>query len=312
MTQAGPFYKSAQMEARATMETHRMSGPAGDVAPMDRRLDFADLLGPGLDSRNEACHRRIFLFATQRTASWTACRYLTAAGWGVACEYFGGEIVSLSRRLLGHAAAASLRHDELGRYRFALEDSRSRNGIFSTKVFWHEFGRVSRAYPDEVLNAASHIFLRRRDFPAQVVSMAVGLQNLRFSFSDQAFDIGGADLPKAGEDAVLKRCAEFLLRSERSWFELFSRRGWRPLLIDSEALLEDPLPIFERLSRRLGLAADEAGLHRCHQFERNGRYETDSLTKQRLASDHAVLLAGYARRRAEQFEGYATTLLQTG
>jgi LPS sulfotransferase NodH len=277
------------------------SGMDWTVTTMDRRLDFADFLGPAFDSAGQACARRIFLFATPRSVSWTACRYLTAAGWGIACEYFGDHVIELSQRLMGLPRGASLRHEDLGRYRLALEDSRSRNGIFSSKVFWQEFRRLNRAYPEGMLQSASHLFLHRRDFAAQVVSMAVGMQSLRLSFSDQALDIGNVRLQKADDADVLRRCAESLMRAEHGWFAEFRRRGWRPHLIEAEALLAAPAQVCAGLAARLELPFDEANVLRCHGFEQDARYAPGASVKRQLETDHADLLADYAARRAAQF-----------
>ena len=234
---------------------------------------------------------------------------MTAAGWGIACEYFGDHILDLSQRLLGSPASASLRHDELGCYRIALEHSRSRNDIFSSKVFWNEFRRMRRAYPDDLLQSASQLFLYRRDFAAQVVSMAVGMQSLRLSFSDQALDVGDVCLGKADDAALLRRCAESLLQSERAWFEEFRSRGWRPHLIEAEALIEAPEQTLARLAARLGLYVDMANVLRCKEFERNARYTPGALGKRQLEADHADLLEDYAQRRAEQFARQGSDVL---
>jgi LPS sulfotransferase NodH len=275
---------------------------------IDRRWTEAELSSAAFDSANEPCSRRVLLLASQRTASWTACRFLMAAGWGVPCEYFiRDRVFEFYSRFYG-PPRASIPYAELGRYRRELEERRSRNGIFSTKVFWSDYGRLRAAFSteEELIEEAVHIFLYRRDFGGQIISGFVAADDGQFSFtpSNVAAPSILCTRSAAEEAEVINMIARNLLKEELSWFREFKARGWRPFAVASEALLAAPQEIMTGIAASTGLRIDHENIARCQQFETGGRYTTGSVQKSLLRARHAALLDELDQRRRKQFKEF--------
>lgn len=284
-----------------------MSHDAGwQAATIDRRLTEIELTSAAFDSANEPCSRRVFLFTSPRSASFTACRFLLAAGWGVPCEYFiNPNIVEIHSRFC-ERPQASVPYSELSHYRRSLEERRSRNGIFAAKVFQGDYRRLRAAFRGEegLIEEATKIFLYRRDFAGQVISAFVAKQNWQYSFVHVDNEIPRERAPAdASEEAErIGLMAEILLRSERAWFHEFAARGWLPIAIASETLLADPLGTMTALQAATGLSIDRDNIARCQSFEAGARYMIDRDYKDVLMSRHADLLARITERRQMQFQ----------
>jgi LPS sulfotransferase NodH len=278
---------------------------------IDRRWTETELSSAAFDSANESCSRRVLLFTSQRSASWTACRFLMAAGWGVPCEYFSIYIVNFFNRFCG-GDRTSIHYSDLGHYRRELERRRSRNAVFSTKVGWRDYHRLRAGYLHEehLIDEAVHIFYYRRDFASQVVSSVIARQNWRYSFTNA--DLGLPPTPAARGDKDeadrIRMHSEILLKDESSWLLEFTARGWRPILLESESFLAEPLHNISMLASASGLPLDRENILLCQQFETGGRYNTDREQKQALLSRHVDLLASLTERRERQLRDLGLVL----
>lgn len=278
------------------------------VTLANRRWSENELSGPSFDGKGEKCFRRVFVFASPRSASWTACRYLVAAGWGIPCEYFSYGIAEFYFRMSG-GAKKSLAFSELREYRQLLEECRSRNGVFSTKVFWTEFTRLQDAYTPEQLDQSVHIYWYRRDFASQIVSLQVARAENQFSFTSLERDYGVQEntTDYEEEEKAIKQLSGFLLASEHAWFMEFGRRGWKPLVIESEQMLHDPVTTMKFLSSEAKLPIDCENIARCYQHEVEGRYEVSVARKRAFHSRHSKLLSEVSQHRQLQLEELLAT-----
>lgn len=278
------------------------------VTLANRRWSENELSGPSFDGKGEKCFRRVFVFASPRSASWTACRYLVAAGWGIPCEYFSHGIAELYTRMSG-GAKKSLAFSALREYRQLLEECRSRNGVFSTKVFWTEFKRLQYAYTPEQLDQSVHIYWYRRDFAGQIVSLQVAIAENQFSFTRRERDdkVQESATNYEEEEKAIKQLSGFLLASERAWLMEFGRRGWKPLVVESERMLQDPVNTMRSLSSRTGIRIDCDNIARCHEHEIGARYEVSAERKRELLSRHSELFSEVSQHRQLQLEELLAT-----
>jgi LPS sulfotransferase NodH len=274
-----------------------------ETADVTRRWEPYELAENRFDGCNKPCSRRIFLFAQPRTASFTICRYFYAAGWGVPQEYFSPVLLTeLSRRLMNKSFGSVITPIDISRYRVALEASRSRNSIFTTKVMWDQYSRLKASFklhPDQLSNAV-HLFLYRSDFASQVVSFWLQMKTGIYSFSD--IDQSEMhDLPRNESTEIqLKKTAESLIAAEKRWFDEFVAKNWRPLVIRSEDFLTRPVEVMTRISERFQLRFDLGAVTQCEKLERNGRYKNNYLLKQNLIEQHQGLLDEISDRRDQQ------------
>ena len=268
---------------------------------LNRRLEPVDLAAERFDGEGEIARRRLFIFAQPRSASYSFCRFCAAAGWGIPTEYLAVEwIRTLSARILADGAGVGSLED-LDRYVLALERCRSRNGVFAVKVMWEAVRRFERAYrsrggPDE---ASAAVYLRRRDFPAQVVSFVMQQSTGVYSVTDvhRTLAVEGR-VPSEGD---VRRAAEYLIKEERRWLEFFAHRKLHPAVVETEDLLGNPIECFDRLAALFQLELARGELLQFAPLEADGSYRIHRDDKDDLRRRCRGLLSDYEARRRDQF-----------
>src|SRR5580692_8309182 len=102
---------------------------SGQIADPGARPDIAALLGPRFDQpRGEPAAKTVIICAAPRTGSYELARLLTAAGIGVAHEYFNPSCAAaIAARW--NLPANVLAESELGRYIDELRRRRSPGGV---------------------------------------------------------------------------------------------------------------------------------------------------------------------------------------
>ncbi len=294
----------------SSLRETELSSRLGKWEPGDTRQRWEpyELAASAFDSHQDLCDTRVFLFTQPRTASFTFCRYLYAAGWGVPLEYYGPRLLeTLPPRLLNRQMGTTTTARNLRDYRVALEKTRGRNRIFSTKVMWGQYSRIRKSFYDcqNLFDKSIKIYLLRKDFASQVVSFWLQQKTGVYSFSDidRDPDIHVFRSGEALEQEVCKS-ADFLIGTESRWLTEFTHNNWDPIFISSEEFLRNPNITMKRISDATGIYFDNEAVSKCEEFERNGRYRAQLQMKVELTEKFRDVLRSYSERRDYQLQKY--------
>jgi LPS sulfotransferase NodH len=146
------------------------------------------------------------------------------------------------------------------RWPHILEEGRSENGVFGTKLLWHQAERLERELPQaldrpgmsvsQVLAATladpKYIYLTRRDRVRQAVSFARAMQTDQWRSTDTSGSEPHYD-PGAITGAV-----RFVGEEEASWEDFFARHAIPPYRLAYEELESAPRDAIGGLLRFLG------------------------------------------------------------
>ena len=146
------------------------------------------------------------------------------------------------------------------RWSHILEEGRSDNGVFGTKLLWYQADRLEHELPGALgspgmslsqvlatmLADPKYIYLTRRDRVRQAVSFARAIQTEQWRSMDEA-----ASEPHYDADAIT-RALHFLAEEETSWEDFFTRHGISPYCLVYEGLDSTPRDAIDGLLRFLG------------------------------------------------------------
>jgi len=226
----------------------------GDPGP---RPDIVALLGPHFDRpRGEPAPKTLILCAAPRTGSYELARLLTAAGIGVAHEYFNPTCAAALAARWGLPGDV-LEEAALGGYIDELRRRRWAGDVFATKLqYWQFKDTLRNAHGRALFEPAVVVHLFRADILAQFVSLHRARETGRFDFTDELthFPSGEAE-PYAIE--VLRRMLDELVAEDANFRRLFALGGMRPIFCEYAELGRDPHGVVARIAAALAVPVDQ-------------------------------------------------------
>ncbi len=209
----------------------------------------------------------VFISGLGRSGSTLLCRAIECLDLiGLPLEFFNVETVErLTREPVTDLTRCFL---------FAREAGVSRNGIFASKLFWHQFAPVLEEFNfDAWFPNQRWVFLQRRDRLGQAISWSIAEQTKQWNS-----DIKAERAPvysREGVAGMLQR----LDSDTQSWLRYFDEREIDPLRVfyeDLEKGLHIPVAAIARLAGGSDL---EAAVRRSEPFQ-SGHFPV-GLEKQR-------------------------------
>ena len=169
-------------------------------------------------------------------------------------EFFNVEI---AERLLGGPVS------DLERCFFlAKERGTSQNGIFSSKLFWHQFAPVLEQFDfDTWLPNKRWVFLQRRDRLGQAISWSIAEQTKRWTANEET------QLAPVYSHEAIAAMLKRLQSDTQSWLRYFDRRKIEPLRIFYEDLVKDLHTQIAAIARLAGGDVLEAEVRRTEPFQ---------------------------------------------
>lgn len=232
-----------------------------DAAP-GARPDIAELLGPRFDQpRGKPAARTLILCAAPRAGSYELARFLTAAGLGVAHEYFNPTCAAAIAARWG-LPGNPLAEPELGRYVDELRRRRAPGGAFAVKLqYWQYEDTLRNAHGRALFDGATVVHLFRADVARQFASWRRACETGRFDFTDRVTHPPRDPESVHGREGV-KAMLDQLVGDDANFRRLFVAAGVRPIFCETEALMRDPRPFVARVAAALGVAVDAERLER--------------------------------------------------
>ncbi len=235
---------------------------AGRLDDPGPRPDIATLLGPLFDQpRGEPAAKTLILCAAPRTGSYELARFLTAAGVGVAHEYFNptcAAAIAARWRL----PANPLEEGVLAGYVDELRRRRAPGGVFVVKLQYWQFEDTLRNAEGSALfeNAVvAHLF--RADVTSQFASWRRACESGRFDFTDRVTH-PPRDSANLGRIEGLLPMLDQLVSDDANFRRLFALAGIRPIFCEYEDLCRDPRAIVGRVADALGAPVDRDRLEK--------------------------------------------------
>ena len=186
--------------------------------------------------------------------------------------------------------------DEYGNYLLA---KRSRNGVFSVKLFPHQWQQLTEivAHRRDIVDL-HFILLEREDIAEQTISILATMLSRRPSFSDLILP-GLAKIAEIDRNLV-QRTFNWLIEKETQWPSLVASLGGSLHRLTSEDLIDNPAETLSALADKLGLPFDQAATCHAIELEKDGTYQTNLQIKGeiRMRYSHFLIeLMSNARRR---------------
>lgn len=259
------------------------------------RLDFDDFISASFDvsplAENSA-NKLIVICTTPRTAGNTLCRHMTMNGWGIPTEYFLPDIaIPLFNRWSGRQVRVMQdvlqRKEEYGDHLLA---KRSANGVFSLKLFPHQWQQFMEALSPRARAMDRHcILLQREDLAEQTLSILATMATGRPSFSD--LEVRSLTRMVEIDHDLVRRTFNWLVEKERQWPGLIANFGGLLHKVKSDDLIGNPAGTLSALADDLGLSLDQAATRQSIGFEQVGAYQTNLHVKDEIRLRFSRLLS---------------------
>lgn len=226
------------------------------ATPRPERPDTIDLIGAEYDVPEvRVAKRTLIICSAPRTGSYELCRLLTAAGVGIAHEYFHPKYSQMAASRWG-IEGDPLSEDIIGTYIDTLRRRRTRSGVFATKLQFWQFDRWLRNRHGVALFAdASIVHLFRPDVARQFNSMRAAMMTGRWDFSDRA-----SQPPR--EDNLQNALAmlDLLVAEDAGLRRLFALLGKTPIFVTTEDVVCKPRETVERIAQSMAVKVDGRAL----------------------------------------------------
>jgi LPS sulfotransferase NodH len=261
------------------------SGQLGDPGP---RPDITALLGPRFDQpRGEPAAKTLIICAAPRTGSYELARLLTAAGVGVAHEYFNpscAAAIAARWKLPANVLAES----ELGRYIDELRRRRSPGGVCAIKLqYWQYEDTLRNAHGRALFDAAVVVHLFRADVVGQFLSWHRACESGQFDFTDRATHPPRDSASLYRSDGLLPMLDQ-LVTDDGNFRRLFVLAGIRPIFCEFDDLGRDPRAIVAAIAAALGVPVDQDLLLKA--IAHGGRYPHGADDDRRERALHQTML----------------------
>lgn len=235
---------------------------AGDVGDPGPRPDIAALLGPQFDQpRGEPATKTLIICAAPRTGSYELARFLTAAGIGVAHEYFNPTCAAAiaARWTLPKNV---LEDSELSRYIDELRRRRSPGGVFASKLqYWQYEDTLRNAHGRALFEHAIVVHLFRADVVSQFTSWHKACESGRFDFTDRVTHPPRDSASLYRMDGLLPMLDQ-LVTDDANFRRLFVLAGIRPIFCEFEDLSRDPRALVATIAEALAVPVNHDRLAR--------------------------------------------------
>lgn len=187
-------------------------------------------------------------------------------------------------RTIGHVL---LRNEEYGNHLLA---KRSANGVFSLKLFPHQWQQFHKALSTRAPVMERHcILLQREDLAEQTLSILATMATGRPSFSN--LEVRGLTrMTKINHDLV-RRTFNWLVEKETQWPGLIANFGGSLHRVKSEDLIGNPAGTLSGLADGLGLPLNQAATRQSIDLEEDGAYQTNRRIKNEIRSRFSTLLS---------------------
>ncbi|MGB8278927.1 MAG: Stf0 family sulfotransferase [Methylovirgula sp.] len=249
------------------------------------RPDIAALLGPQFDEpRGEPASKTLIICAAPRTGSYELARFLTAAGIGVAHEYFNPTCAAAiaARWTLPKNV---LEESELRRYIDELRRRRSPGGVFASKLqYWQYEDTLRNAHGRALFEHAIVVHLFRADIVSQFTSWHKACESGRFDFTDRVTHPPRDSASLYRVDGLLPMLDQ-LVTDDANFRRLFVLAGIRPIFCEFEELSRDPRAIVATVAEALAVPVDNDRLMR--MIAHGARYAqgSDDARRERVLQD---------------------------
>ena len=258
------------------------------------RLDLDDFVSASFDVSPlaaDSAKKLIIICTTPRTAGNTLCRHMTMNGWGIPTEYFLPDIaIPLFSRWSGRQVRAMqdvlLRKEEYGNHLLA---KRSTNGVFSLKLFPHQWQQFMEALSPRARTMDRHcILLQREDLAEQALSILATMATGRPSFSD--LEVRSLTRMAEINHDLVRRTFNWLVEKQTQWPGLIANFGGSLHQVKSEDLIGNPAGTLSALADDLGLSLNQAATRQSIDFEQDGAYQTNRHVKDEIRSRFSKFL----------------------
>lgn len=235
---------------------------AGRLDEPRPRPDIATLLGPLFDQpRGEPAAKTLILCAAPRTGSYEFARFLTAAGLGVAHEYFNPTCAAAIAARWG-LPANPLEEGALAGYVGELRRRRAPGGVFAVKLqYWQFEDTLRNAQGSALFESAVVAHLFRADVVSQFASWRRACESGRFDFTDRVTHPPRESARLHRMDGVLPMLDQ-LVSDDANFRRVFALAGIRPIFCEYEDLCRDPRAIVARVAAALDLPVDHDSLEK--------------------------------------------------
>jgi LPS sulfotransferase NodH len=255
------------------------------------RPDIAALLGPRFDQpRGEPAAKTLIICAAPRTGSYELARLLTAAGIGVAHEYFNPTCAAaIAARW--NLPSNVLDEAKLGRYIDELRRRRSPGGVCAVKLqYWQYEDTLRNAHGRALFEGAVVVHLFRADVVGQFVSWHRACESGRFDFTEKVTHPPREHASLYRVDGILPMLDQ-LVSDDANFRRLFACAAIRPIFCEFDELARDPRAIVSAIAAALGVAVDRERLDAAiAQGERYRHGEADG-ARERMIADMLLPLA---------------------
>ncbi|MGB6534809.1 MAG: Stf0 family sulfotransferase [Xanthobacteraceae bacterium] len=264
---------------------------AGAAEGPGSRPGIAALLGPRFDQpRGEPAAKTLIVCAAPRTGSYELARLLTAAGIGVAHEYFNPTCAAaLAARW--NLPGNMLDDSELGRYIDELRRRRSPGGVCAVKLqYWQYEDTLRNAHGRALFAGAVVVHLFRADVVGQFASWHRACESGRFDFTEKITHPprDPADLHRAGG---LLPMLDQLVNDDANFRRLFVCAAIRPIFCEFNELARDPRAIVSAIAAALEVTVDRARLDAAIALGERYRYGEPDGARERALADVLLPLA---------------------
>lgn len=258
-----------------------------------QRLDLNHFISTTFDApvAMKSPSKLIVICTVPRTAGNTLCRHMTMNGWGIPSEYFLPDMaIPLFNRWSGrHVRTMNdilLHKVEYGSHLMA---KRSSNGVFSLKLFPHQWEHFIEALSGRASAMDRHcVLLQRTNLVEQTISILATMQTRRPSFSE--LELSSLTKITEVDHSLVRRTFHWLLEKENQWPSLIAHFGGSLHRVRSEDLIENPAKTLSALADYLGLPLNPSATRQSIDLEQNGAYQTNRYIKDEIRSRFSSLL----------------------
>jgi LPS sulfotransferase NodH len=208
---------------------------------------------------------KLFVCSTGRTGSWFLCRALIHHGIGVPHEYFNARHIPA---IAGRCGIEALADDERWgadsearrSYIAAVQERRTVNGIFASKIHWNQFlTYLSNREGRELLSGGHFIYLYREDLLAQTLSFHVAMETGRWGLDSAAMTLPAA-APRFFDAKLIAERMVLLAEANENWRLFFARNGLSPLFLSYERARADIAGTLRSIVERFDLGVPATSL----------------------------------------------------
>jgi LPS sulfotransferase NodH len=261
---------------------------SGQLADPGPRPDIAALLGPRFDQpRGEPTAKTLIICAAPRTGSYELARLLTAAGIGVAHEYFNPTCAAaIAARW--KLPANVLDESELGRYIDELRRRRAPGGVCAIKLqYWQYEDTLRNAHGQALFDTAVVVHLFRADVVSQFLSWHKACESGRFDFTDRVTHPPRDSASLYRIDGLLPML-EQLVTDDGNFRRLFVLAGIRPIFCEFDDLGRNAYAIVAAIAEALGVPVNQDRL--LEAIAHGGRYARGADEARRERMLHQTML----------------------